>query len=172
MMGSSATRQDTLYQRALVDYTATLKRVAQAYEVDPEVRRDLLQEIHVALWRSFADFDERCSMRTWVFRVAHNTGVTHIVRERRRRRQLITLEEVEEIPAPSIDSDSQQRLNLLLAIIRQLKPLDRQVILSYLEDMDAASIAEVTGLSPSYVATKVHRIKKILSRRFRAGERA
>src|SRR5215831_1701504 len=90
MMGSSATRQDTLYQRALVDYTATLKRVAQAYEADPEIRRDLLQEIHVALWRSFADFDERCSMRTWVFRVAHNTGVTHIVRERRRRRQLIT----------------------------------------------------------------------------------
>jgi RNA polymerase sigma-70 factor (ECF subfamily) len=126
----------------------------------------------VALWRSFADFDERCSMRTWVFRVAHNTGVTHVVRERRRRRQLITLEEVEEIPAPSIDSDSQQRLNLLLAMIHQLKPLDRQVILSYLEDMDAASIAEVTGLSPSYVATKVHRIKKILSRRFRAGERA
>ena len=172
MMGLSATRQDTLYQRALVDYTATLKRVAQAYEADPEIRRDLLQEIHVALWRSFADFDERCSMRTWVFRVAHNTGVTHVVRERRRRRQLITLEEVEEIPAPSIDSDSQQRLNLLLAMIRQLKPLDRQVILSYLEDMDAASTAEVTGLSPSYVATKVHRIKKILSRRFRAGERA
>ena len=61
MMGLSATRQDTLYQRALVDYTATLKRVTQAYEADPEIRRDLLQEIHVALWRSFADFDERCS---------------------------------------------------------------------------------------------------------------
>jgi RNA polymerase sigma-70 factor (ECF subfamily) len=127
----------------------------------------------VALWRSFADFDERCSMRTWVFRVAHNTGVTHVVRERRRRKQLIGLEEVEEIPAPpSIDNDRQQRLNLLLAMIRQLKPIDRQVILSYLEDMDAASIAEVTGLSPNHVATKIHRIKKILSRRFRAAEKA
>ncbi len=54
-------------------------------------------------------------------------------------------------------------------LIRQLKPLDRQVIISYLEDMDAASIAEITGLSPANVAMRIHRIKHILARRFREG---
>jgi RNA polymerase sigma-70 factor (ECF subfamily) len=44
------------------------------------------------------------------------------------------------------------------------------VILAYLEDMDAAAIGEITGLSPGNVAIKIHRIKNILSRRFRAGE--
>jgi DNA-directed RNA polymerase specialized sigma24 family protein len=33
-----------------------------------------LQEIRIALWRSFANFDGRCSLRTWVYRVAHNTA--------------------------------------------------------------------------------------------------
>jgi RNA polymerase sigma-70 factor (ECF subfamily) len=37
--------------------------------------------------------------------------------------------------------------------------------------MDAESIAEVSGLSTGNVATKVHRIKKILRRRFHEGGR-
>jgi RNA polymerase sigma-70 factor (ECF subfamily) len=54
----------------------------------------------------------------------------------------------------------------LLALIQSLDPLDRQVILLYLEDVDAQSIAAIVGLSPGNVATKVHRIKQILARRF------
>jgi len=56
-------------------------------------------------------------------------------------------------------------------LIQSLKPLDRQVILSYLEGMDAASIGEITGLSSGNVATKVHRIKSVLARRFQEGGR-
>ena len=50
--------------------------------------------------------------------------------------------------------------------MHQLKPLDRQLMLLYLEGIDAASIGEVTGLSSGNVATKIHRIKAILTRRF------
>ena len=64
-----------------------------------------------------------------------------------------------------------QRINLsrLSALIQRLKPLDRQVIVSYLEGMDAASIGEITGLSPANVAMKIHRIKNVLAKRFREG---
>jgi RNA polymerase sigma-70 factor (ECF subfamily) len=64
-----------------------------------------------------------------------------------------------------------RRINLerLSILIQQLKPLDRQVIISYLEDMDAASIGEITGLSSGNVAMRIHRIKNILARRFREG---
>jgi RNA polymerase sigma-70 factor (ECF subfamily) len=51
--------------------------------------------------------------------------------------------------------------------VQQLKPLDRQLTVLYLEGLDAASIAEVTGMSANNVATKVHRIKKILAARAR-----
>jgi RNA polymerase sigma-70 factor, ECF subfamily len=166
--------QDSLYERASAEYTAPLERLARAYEADPETRRDLMQEIHVALWRSFANFNGFCSMRTWVFRVAHNTAISHILRQRRGRGQLmVSLEELEALPAPAVppEDDHQQRLDQLLALIRQLKPLDRQVILAYLEEMDAVAIGEITGLSPGNVATKIHRIKQLLSRRFRSGEK-
>jgi RNA polymerase sigma-70 factor (ECF subfamily) len=59
-----------------------------------------------------------------------------------------------------------QALARLTDLIRQLMPIDRQVILSYLEGMDAEAISELTGLSTSNVATKIHRIKEILRKRF------
>jgi DNA-directed RNA polymerase specialized sigma24 family protein len=65
--------------------------------------------------------------------------------------------------------DGEARANQQLVISRlfdriyRLEPLDRQVILLYLEGEPAASIGEVTGLSAANVATKVHRIKKLLN---------
>lgn len=56
-----------------------------------------------------------------------------------------------------------------MEFIQCLKPLDRQVILSYLEGLDAASIGEITGLSASYVSTKIYRIKELLARHFNPG---
>jgi RNA polymerase sigma-70 factor (ECF subfamily) len=73
------------------------------------------------------------------------------------------------------DSERQADRNLamarLTALIHELKTMDRQVMLLYLEGLDAAEIGEVTGLSGANVATKVHRIKKILTRRFHDGGR-
>jgi RNA polymerase sigma-70 factor (ECF subfamily) len=62
-------------------------------------------------------------------------------------------------------------IHRLYELIEQLKPLDRQVMVAYLEGMDAASTAEITGLSAGNVATKIHRIKQVLARRFREGGR-
>lgn len=51
----------------------------------------------------------------------------------------------------------------VMALVHALGGVDREVMLLYLEDLDAASIAEVTGLSARNVATKVHRIKSLLA---------
>jgi len=69
-----------------VAHGAALSRLARAYEAEPEKRADLLQEIHVALWRSLGGFNGSCSLRTWVFRIAHNVAASHVLRERRRNR--------------------------------------------------------------------------------------
>lgn len=170
-MGSPS--QDERYHQAAAEYGAALERLARAYEFDPDRRRDLLQEIHLALWRSFASFDGRCSPRTWVYRVAHNTAVSYgIGRRRSGDRNLVSLEEVEATVGDR-DGDAaagrRHVLAQLTGLIQSLKPLDRQVILSYLEGMDAASIGEITGLAAGNVATKIHRIKTVLARRFSEG---
>src|SRR2546423_1868266 len=160
--------QADLYGATSATFGTALERLARAYEADPESRRDLLQEIHLALWRSFEGFDGRCSLRTWVYRVAHNAAASHVGRRRKNFfSPLVSLEEAETAADPKnseADADRRGALERLLELIRQLKPLDRQVIVSYLEGLDAATIAEITALSPSYVATKIYRIKNVLAR--------
>ncbi len=163
------TNQGDLYQDAVGQFGPALERLARAYEADPEKRRDLRQDIHFQLWRSFQRYDGRCSLRTWIYRVAHHVAASHIIRERRIFSKLVSLEEFEARPDRAADSaTTDRRLNLdrLSALIQQLKPLDRQVIVSYLEGIDAASIGEITGLSPANVAMRIHRIKNLLAKRF------
>ena len=164
-----APSQAERYAEAVRDFGRALDRLAAGYEADPEKRHDLRQEIHLQLWRSLAVFDGRCSLKTWIFRVAHNTAVSYVHRERRKNSRFVSLEEIERTalagpPAPDIDRE--RALQQLAAFIHRLKPLDRQIMISYLEEMDAAAIAEITGLSPANVAMKIHRIKSILSSRF------
>jgi RNA polymerase sigma-70 factor (ECF subfamily) len=158
--------QDDLYQQAASEYGAALARLARGYEADPDKRRDLLQEIHISLWRSFEGFDGLCSLRTWVYRVAHNASTSYVIRQRRARPQLlVSLDEVEALPIEP-QTDRKVALTQLTALIQRLKPVDRQVILAWLDGMDSAEIGELTGLSSGNVATKVHRIKIILARDF------
>ena len=112
-------------------------------------------------------------MRTWAYRVAHNIAVTHIYRSRKTKKlNQLSIEELEEseMPAASHSAvtvvDSQLMLSQLYEFIRRLNPADRQIITLYLEGLDAASIGEITGISPGYAATKIHRIKGILAERF------
>ena len=164
--------QDSLYEQAADAYGSALDRLARAYELDPDARRDLLQEIHLQLWRSFASFDQRCSLRTWVHRVAHNVATGHVIRQSRVMSKLVTIEEIETMPGndqPEFAASQTQALERLSMLILRLKPLDRQIIVSYLEGMDAGSIGEITGLSPANIAMKVHRIKNVLRRWFAEG---
>ena len=165
-------RQDALYAEASAANAAAIRRLARGYETDPDRRRDLLQEMHMELWVSLRSFDGRCSLRTWVYRIAHNVGASHVVRARRLTSRLVDLETLE-ARISSVDGETQvdQRFSaaILLDLIHRLKPLDRQVILLYLEGEAAGPIAEVTGISATNVATKIHRIKRMLKQKYLEG---
>lgn len=167
-------QQHAQYDLAAKTFGAGLVRLCRAYEADPDVCRDLLQDMHVALWRSFVRFDGRCSLRTWVYRVAHNVGASHIVKQRAHLSALVTLDDIDPPapdPTPEDAFGERQALERLMAIVQRLKPPDRQVMLLYLEDFDANAIAEVTGLSPGAVATRIYRAKALLAAAFAQGER-
>ena len=172
-MLKTSNSQDDLYREATRAYGAALERLARAYQADADKRQDLLQEIHLALWRSFARFDGRCSTRTWMYRVAHNVAATHVLEDRRMKsRELLSLDELDALRDSgdaANPADRKMEFDRLLMLIQQLKPLDRQVVLMFLEGESAAGIAEVTGISAGNVATKIHRIKNILARRFKEG---
>ena len=168
-------RQNSLYDEATAELGAAIHRLARAYEADRDKQQDLLQEINIELWRSLGSYDGRCSLRTWVYRVAHNVGATHITRSRRASAQLVDLEAIELTNAGEnwrVEADLRLSAGMLFDLIYRLKPLDRQVILMHLEGEAAASIAETTGLSASNIATKVHRIKKLLQQHIQGASNA
>lgn len=165
-----ASDQDQRYLEAAGAHGAAMQRLARAMEADAGRRQDLLQEMHVALWRSLAKFDGRCSLKTWVYRVAHNVASTHVGREVRRNRGLVTVDAIGEIPArdnPAAEHERGDALERLNAWIRALKPADRQVMTLYLEELDAPSIAEITGFTPGAVMTRISRLKARLAEDFR-----
>ena len=164
--------QDALYTQAIAEHGTMIRRLGFGYEADPERRRDLLQEIHLELWRSLQLFDGRCALRTWAYRVAHNVAASHIVRQRRISDRLVDLEALDTEPA-SVDGEARANhrhaAQRLLDLIHRLRLADRQIILLYLEGETAPEIADVTGLSPSNIATKIHRIKKLLQQQYVEG---
>jgi RNA polymerase sigma-70 factor, ECF subfamily len=167
---SGTPEQNQLYAGAAAEWGRMLDRLSAGYEADPDKRRDLRQEIHFQLWRSFQAFDGRCSVRTWTLRVAHNTAASYVIRERRVNAKLVGLEEIErtwESAGQPPDIDRDRALHEVQELILQLNPLDRQIIISYLEGLEAAAIAEITGLTAANIGMKIHRIKKILAHRIR-----
>src|SRR3954470_13409968 len=126
---SSDGDRDALFERIAAEYAAPIARLAGAHEADPSLRQDLLQEIHLALWRSLPAFAGRCSLRTWVYRVAHNVAASHVLRRRRRfDKHLVDLDEIEiraESPELGTSVDEARMLERINELVQRLKPTDR-----------------------------------------------
>lgn len=172
---ASTPDRNALYGQAASAFSGAMARMARGYEANPEAARDLEQEMHVALWRSLEAFRGEAKLSTWVWRVAHNTGARHVESRTRHKRSaaLVPLEAVEMASGqagPEAETDRALTLERLYTLVHALKPADRQVMLLYLEDLDAGTIAEITGLSSGAVATRVHRIKSALAAQFENGE--
>lgn len=126
-------------------------------------RDDLLQEIAMALWRALPSFRGDCSERTFVFRIAHNRCITHLSR----RRFTVSLEESElEVEDPSATAETalaeEQDRQGLLAAIRELPAIHREVLVLALEGMEYREIADVVGISESNVGVRLNRARERL----------
>jgi RNA polymerase sigma-70 factor, ECF subfamily len=166
--------QEALYERISAEFAAPLTRLARAHEADLSLQQDLLQDIHIALWRSLPAFGGGCSLRTWVYRVAHNVAATHVLRRRRRVvKDLVNLDDIDiASEAPGIDTavDEARMLARIRALVQRLKPPDREVFVLYLEGLSVEDIAEIASLSGTNTRTKLHRIRALLAAQLGTGE--
>jgi RNA polymerase sigma factor (sigma-70 family) len=151
------------YEDLLKEYGPGLSRLTASYELLAHVREDLLQDIRLALWTALPGFRGECSLRTFVYRIAHNRSLTHVYR---RRRQLPESEESEKIIDPKSDPESSAIQNAMHAriaqAIRSLPIAYRQVVTMSLEGLPHAEIALVLGISESNVAVRLNRARALL----------
>jgi len=136
-------------------YGPALKRLARAYCANPFDQQDLFQEIAMAVWSGLERFRGEASVRTWIYRIAHNVALSF----RSKQRRVEAREQpIEEHPTGA-GADHDQRRELL-EMVRRLPPVDRQVVLLHLEGLTGAEIAEVTGLTASNVGVRLMRARQ------------
>jgi RNA polymerase sigma-70 factor (ECF subfamily) len=139
-------------------YAGPIRRLCAAYAVSGADREDLYQDIFLAVWRALPGFRGEASMRTWIYRIAHNVALTWQTRDRRRQSREAPLDEDVAVAADVADL---RRLALNRAIAG-MNPADRTLTLLWLEGLSAAEIEEVTGIKSATVAVRLGRIRKQL----------
>ena len=142
-----------------------LVRLSAGYERDPAQREELVQEIWLQLWRALASFRGDASLRTFVFRVAHNTAVRHVHRAVNRPSKSADVP-TETLKTSDDDPEStyakRHALAALHTRIAALPPPDREIVILHLEGISQREIAEITALSPSNVSSRLHRVRQRL----------
>lgn len=155
----------------VTEHAGMLRQVAGAYAWDPDDRRDLLQEIHLQLWRAFPRYDPERRFSTWMYRIALNVAISWRRRVTTRARRTEPLESAGPPGTPARDpadhraeprapDPAEARARALHDVIARLDPLNRALMILYLDDLSHAEMADVLGLSASNVGTKIHRLKQ------------
>lgn len=153
------TPEQERFQNLVEDHKKILYKVCHSYCRNPGDRDDLAQEIIVQLWRSFRAFDERVRFSTWMYRIALNVAISFYRREMVRTRHVVPgsdhlLEAIDETENRS------EEVQMLYRWIEELDPLNKALAILYLDGNNYQEIADILGISPTNVATKISRLKQ------------
>jgi RNA polymerase sigma factor (sigma-70 family) len=141
---------------------AIIFKIVNTYCWQPEDRADLAQEIAAQLWRAWPRYDPSRAFTTWMYRIAFNVAISFVRKEVWHRNISVPLDENlhDTAPISPADPGSDDRLDRLQQFIEQQAPLDRALLLLYLEDKSQKEIADILGLTQSNVSTKIGRLKQ------------
>jgi RNA polymerase sigma-70 factor (ECF subfamily) len=146
------------FAELMESYAGPIRRLCGAYAASAADRDDLCQDIFVAVWRALPGYRGDASVRTWLYRIAHNVALTWQARERRRQSRETHL--AADVPAAEHADLRRLALNRALA---EMKPVDRTLTLLWLEGLSGAEIEAVTGVKSGTVAVRLSRIRKQLT---------
>jgi RNA polymerase sigma-70 factor (ECF subfamily) len=146
------------FSELMETFAGPIRRLCAAYAASAADREDLFQDIFLAVWRALPGFRGDASVRTWLYRIAHNVALTWQTRDRRRQSRETPLDE---------DIEATGRMDLrriaLKRAIAGMTPADRTLTLLWLEGLSGAEIEDVTGVKSATVAVRLSRIRKQLN---------
>lgn len=147
--------------KLIKDNEGIIYKITLVYAFNEEDQKDLYQEIVYQLWKSFDSFRGGSKISTWMYRIALNTSITRLKKEKRKGERVsldsYLLERIDQI-----DTLMEDRIKLLYSHIKQLNTVEKGVVLLYLEGKNYDEIAAITGFTPSNVGTRLNRIKQKL----------
>ena len=138
-------------------------KIANGYARQAEDRDDLAQEIAAQLWHAYPNYDPARSFSTWMYRVALNVAISHLrERSQHERHDAVPLDDdiADQSASRASDHERDQQLRLLQGFIQRQAPLERALLMLYLDERPQREIADILGISESNVSTKIGRLKQ------------
>lgn len=124
---------------------------------------DLRQEVLISLFKSYRNFKRQCAESTWIYKVCLNTCLFSL---RKLSSNVKTLS-LEELPPlhfqDDYNSELKEKLELVYSAISRLNPMDKALILMWLDELSYEEIANNMGIPRNTVASRLSRIKEKLS---------
>ena len=144
-------------------------KVANTYARHPDDRDELAQEIAAQLWRAYPGYDPARLFSTWMYRIALNVAISFVRGNRHRGGHVVPLDDaLHDLPDGNADPESGQQVRALYRFIGELDPLNRALLLLYLEDRSQREIADILGITETNVSTKIGRLKQRIRNDFAA----
>lgn len=133
-------------------------KVCSLYTADAEERKDLFQEILLQAWKSYPQYKREAAISTWLYRVSLNTAIGY-KRKLKRGPDIVYPELLHNHPEDQLTETDREQYHILQQVIAALPPLDKALVLLYLEDKSHSEIAAIMGISSSNVGTRLGRVK-------------
>ena len=150
-----------IFTKLIQEHQALLLKVTSIYTDTKQDQEDLFQEVVYQLWKYFDTFRNESKITTWMYRVAMNTAITHLKKDKKRPDSVPVADAILK-QTEQKDTVYEERLRWLYQQLHQLNTLDRGLIFLLLEGKSYQEISKITGLNPSNVGTRISRIKSKL----------
>ncbi len=140
-----------------------INKVSYFYATEQVPFDDLRQEIYVNIWQSLPQFKGNSRLSTWIYRVAVNSALMAI-RFTKSKIDTVSIDSGLYNISTELDDEQKENMQALHSMINRLEPLEKAIILLWLDEYSYEDIADTLGLKRNTVATKIHRIKEKLSK--------
>lgn len=143
------------FSQLVNDNRSTIYSVCYMFSNDADEVADLFQEVLVKLWNGYESFQGKSDIKTWIYRVTFNTCITIDRKKRRNKKAELSMD------VDYFDSQEQStaQVRMLHDRIARLQPLDRAIILLWLEQISYDEIGEIVGISAKNVSVRLARIR-------------
>ena len=135
-----------------------LYKVSKMYMDNHDDQQDLFQEIVCQLWKSYDSFRNESQFSTWMYRVAVNTAIVFLKKEKRKvDKYEIASENIKEDEGDSHIKESQ--IDHFYKSVQKLEKIDKAIIFYQLEGFSHREIGENLGISEGNARVKLNRAK-------------
>ena len=157
-MDKKETRFKEIYE---TNYPKVIRLCLGYVNGDTQKAADIAQEVFIKTWENLENFREDSKVSTWIYRIAVNTCLLQIRKDKKTAKKY-PLHRLVEAPVEVNEIEKENMLNGLYACITMLSETNKAIIMLELEGLPQKEIAKVMGLQHEAIRTRIHRIKNKL----------